>query len=135
MPLWHAMLTLPSGDEEVLVPVPTTKKRLKERGFNQAALLAHALGEELGMPVADVLERVGEQEAQASLPVDKRKDNLCGCMRCTCPMDGKRVILVDDVYTTGATVSEAARALVQAGAVRVGVFAAARALEDGGRPD
>lgn len=135
VPLWRSMLTLPSGDEEVLVPVPTTKKRLKERGFNQAAILAHALGEELGMPVADVLERIGEQEAQASLPVDKRKENLHGCMRCRCPMEGKRVILVDDVYTTGATASEAARALMDAGVKRVGVFAAARALEDGGRPE
>ncbi|MBR5287621.1 MAG: ComF family protein [Clostridia bacterium] len=135
VPLWRAMLLLPSGDEEVLVPVPTTKKRLKERGFNQAALLAHALGDALGMPVEEALERVGEQEAQASLPVDQRKENLRGCMRCTCSMEGKRVILVDDVYTTGATVGEAARALREAGAKRIGVFAAAQALEDGGRPE
>jgi len=135
VPLWRAMLLLPSGEEDVLVPVPTTKKRLKARGFNQAALLAHALGEELGMPVEDVLERIGEQEAQASLPLSKRRENLRGCMRCTCRMDGRRVILVDDVYTTGATAGEAARALKNAGAQYVGVFAAARALEDAARPE
>ncbi len=135
VPLWRAMMLLPSGDEEVLVPVPTTAKRLKERGFNQAALLARALGDELGMAVDDVLERIGEQEAQASLPVNERKENLRGCMRCGHSMEGWRVILVDDVYTTGATASEAARALIAAGAARVGVFAAAQALDDGAGPE
>lgn len=135
VPLWRAMSMLPSGEEVVLVPVPTTKKRLRERGFNQAALLAQGLGDALGMPVADVLERIGEQEAQAKLPAEKRMHNLTGCMRCNCAMEGKKVVLVDDVYTTGATAQEAARALLAAGAARVGVFAAAQAIEEDDQPE
>lgn len=134
VPLWRAMTMLPSGEEVVFVPVPTTRKRLRERGFNQATLLAQGLGDTLGMPVADVLERIGEQEAQARLSAEKRLHNLKGCMRCTRPMEGEKVVLVDDVYTTGATAQEAARALLAAGATWVGVFVAAQALDEDDMP-
>ncbi len=135
VPLVRAMTMLPSGEEELLVPVPTTRKRLRARGFNQARVLCDGLGKALGMPVADVLERIGEQEAQSSLPVREREQNLRGCMRCRCRLDGKKILLVDDVYTTGATAEEAARALCAAGAAQVGVFAAARALGEEGGPE
>lgn len=126
-PFIAAMAALPSGEEEVLVPIPTTAKRLKERGFNQSNLLAQGIGKVLGMEVADILVRDGEQEAQARLSGEKRLNNLKGCMRAMRRVDGKRILLVDDVYTTGATAQEAARALYAAGAKSVAMFAAARA--------
>lgn len=133
-PLARAMAALPSGEEVLIVPVPTTKKRLQERGFNQAHLLAQEIGGILGMESADLLERVGEQRAQSGLSGRARLENLTGCMRARTRVDGKRILLVDDVYTTGATAKEAARALFDAGAVSVGVFAAARALPMEDRP-
>ena len=132
-PLIDAMAMLPSGEEELIVPVPTTKKRLKERGFNQSLLLAQGIGKRLGMEVCDALTRIGEQRAQSSLTGQARRNNLAGCMRAQMRLDGKKILLVDDVYTTGATAREAARALYEAGAASVGVFAAARA--DGAQED
>jgi len=135
LPLIDAMALLPSGEEVVIVPVPTTKKRLKKRGFNQSMLLAQGIGRRLGMEVLDALCRNGEQKAQATLSGKERLQNLEGCMRAKTRLDGKKVLLVDDVYTTGATAREAARALRQAGAVSVGVFAAARAVEGTDLPE
>lgn len=126
-PLIDAMTLLPSGEEELIVPVPTTKRRLKERGFNQALLLARGIGVRLGMQVVDALVRDGEQKAQAGLSGKARLHNLHGCMRAVCRLDGRKILLIDDVYTTGATAKEAARALYEAGAASVGVFVAARA--------
>jgi len=133
-PLIAAMALLPSGEEELLVPVPTTRRRLKERGFNQSLLLSQGIGRALGMPVDDVLERVGEQQAQSSLSGRDRLSNLAGCMRAKKRLDGRRILLIDDVYTTGATAREAARALMEAGAFSVGVFAAARAIPETEQP-
>lgn len=126
VPLAHAMAMLPGGEEELLVPVPTTKRRLRERGFNQARLLCDLMARELGMPMADALIREDDRAAQSSLSGEQRLNNLTGCMRALPAVRGKRVLLVDDVYTTGATAGEAARALIEAGAVSVGVFTAAR---------
>lgn len=126
VPLARAMAMLPGGEEELLVPVPTTKRRLRERGFNQARLLCELMARELGMPMADALIREDDRAAQSSLSGRERRDNLAGCMRALPEVRGKRVLLVDDVYTTGATAGEAARALLAAGATSVGVFTAAR---------
>ena len=126
VPLAHAMALLPSGEEELIVPVPTTRRRLRERGFNQAALLARGIGDELGMPVLEALEREDEHAAQASLRARERRKNLHMCMRASGDVAGRRILLVDDVYTTGSTATEAARALYESGARSVGVFAAAR---------
>ena len=126
VPLARAMCMLPGGEEEVLVPVPTTKGRLRERGFNQAEVLAERIARELGMPVVCALTRKDERAAQATLSAEKRRRNLVGSMRADGRVSGKRVLLVDDVYTTGSTAEEAARALRQAGARSVGVFVAAR---------
>lgn len=133
-PLIEAMATLPSGEEELIVPVPTTAKRLRERGFNQSYLLAQGIGKILGMETEDVLERSGEQQAQSKLSGKERLNNLNGCMHAKRRLDGMRILLVDDVYTTGATAKEAARALLEAGALSVGMFAAARALPEEEQP-
>ena len=109
------------------MPVPTDKRRERRRGFNQATLLAQHIGKELGMEVCCALERVSARRPQTGLTGEERRKNLEGCMAASGAVSGKRVLLVDDVYTTGATVKEAARALRRAGAVGICVFAAARA--------
>lgn len=125
VPLARAMLSLEGGEEEILVPVPTTKRRLRQRGFNQAQLLAQLLSDELGMTMIPALSREDDRAAQATLSAEARARNLRGCMRACADVRGKRVLLVDDVYTTGATASEAARALREAGAIGVSAFCAA----------
>jgi len=110
---------------DVLVPVPLSAQRRRERGFNQAELLARqvlpAVG---GVLVCDVLER-DERPAQQALDAAARRSNLTGAVRARRRVDGQRVLLVDDVATTGATLSVCADALVAAGAhdVRALVFA------------
>jgi len=131
VPLARAMAALPGGEEEVIVPVPTTRRRLRQRGYNQAEVLARRMGEELGMQVVCALTRRDEHVAQMRLSRAQRAKNLVGSMSATGQVRGMRVLLVDDVYTTGSTAREAARALYAAGAAGVGVFAAARALPVG----
>lgn len=126
--LAEPMALLPAGEEEVIVPVPTTKHRKRARGYNQAALLARHMGRTLGMPVQEALLREDERSPQMLLTALERKENLYGLMRSDDSVRGKRVLLVDDVLTTGATVSEAARALLEAGAKSVGVIVAAKTL-------
>ena len=126
VPLARAMATLPSGEEELLVPVPTTRRRLRERGFNQAQVLCALIAGTLGMPMEEALTREDDHTAQSRLGGRQRRRNLTGCMHADASVSGRRVLLVDDVYTTGATAAEAARALRSAGARSVGVFAAAR---------
>ena len=128
VPLARQMVFLPSADEDIIVPVPTDRKRQRKRGFNQATLLAQHVGRELGMEVCTALERVDSRRPQTGLTAAQRRKNL---EVSSGAVNGRRVLLVDDVYTTGATAQEAVRALRAAGAVSVGMFAAARA----GSPD
>ena len=125
VPLAQAMALLPSGEEEVIVPVPADEKRRRRRGFNQAQLLAEHVGRTLGMPVSAALVRREARRPQTGLSAAQRRINLVGCMHADASVNGRRVLLVDDVYTTGATAQEAARALLCAGARSVAVFAAA----------
>ena len=129
-PLARQMVYLPSGEEEIIVPVPTDKARERRRGFNQSALLAEHIGRELGMRVEPALWRVQTRRPQTGLPASERRKNLIGCMEAGEAVRGRRVLLIDDVYTTGATITEAARALRKAGAGSVSVFTAARAASD-----
>ena len=130
VPLAKQMVFLPSGEEELIVPVPTDPRRERLRGFNQSALLAEHIAKELGMPMEKALTRVEARRPQTGLPLCERRANLVGCMTASRAVRGKRVLLVDDVCTSGATVCEAARALREAGVVSVGVFAAARTAGD-----
>ena len=116
------------ADAQVLVPIPLHADKLRERGFNQALLLARVMGSILAKRVADqVLERVRSTRPQGSLSLEARYANLRGAFRVTKPREiaGKRVVLVDDLLTTGATCDEAARALLRAGARSVAVMVAA----------
>ncbi len=130
VPLARQMAYLPSGEEELIVPVPTDPKRERRRGFNQSAVLAQYVAKELGMQMESALIRVEARRPQTGLSAGERKENLVGCMAANDAVNGKRVLLVDDVVTTGATILEAARALRQAGAKSICVFAAARAAGD-----
>ncbi|MFA6108399.1 MAG: ComF family protein [Candidatus Latescibacterota bacterium] len=103
---------------DLLVPVPLHPARQRERGFNQSALIAAGLGEELGRPVAgDLVVRRVQTRQQARLDAVARQDNLRDAFACPVPVPGDRCLcLVDDVLTTGATLDACARALRQAGA-------------------
>lgn len=136
VPLAREMAFLPAGEEELIVPVPTDPKRLRKRGFNQAALLAEHLGREWGMEVSPALVRVSSRRPQTELDAKERLANVSGCMAVSIPVRGKRILLVDDVVTTGATAAEAVRALLDGGALSVGVLAAARAgIREGDHAD
>jgi ComF family protein len=114
---------------ELVVPVPLSRERLTERGFNQAAEIARALPSHLAARIADaVLLRTRETAAQATLPRAERASNLRGAFTCTVALRGASVVLVDDVMTTGATLDAAAAALRSAGAGSVRVWVVARAL-------
>jgi ComF family protein len=110
-----------------LVPVPLHPKRLAERGYNQSALIARALGRELGWNVcATALGRRRDTSAQARLGRSQRLHNVDGALIERARLDGKHVVLVDDVVTTGATASACKEALERAGAVVLAVAAVAR---------
>ena len=127
-PLVSAMSVLPAEDEELIVPVPTTKRRLRQRGFNQAEVLARGLARFYGMPMnARALCRMQDRGTQEGLDRDRRLSNLQGTFRASFAVRGRRVLLIDDVYTTGATAREAVRALREAGCTRVGMLCACRA--------
>lgn len=132
-PLAQAMSSLPAGEEDLIVPVPTTRRRRRARGYNQAELLAKELSRIYGMKMnAKALVRRDDHDSQTKLSYEERQRNVAGCMTAATAVRGHRVLLVDDVYTTGATALEAARALKEAGCVSVGVFAACRAGRDAG---
>lgn len=112
---------------EALVPVPLARARLRERGFNQAELIADRLGALLDLPVRRRwLARVRETAPQTDLPAGDRKTNVGGAFAASSAVAGRHVVLVDDVLTTGATCRECARALRAAGAHRVDVVTVAR---------
>jgi len=121
--------SIPSTPPDCIVPMPLGRKRLAERGFNQAALLATALGKSLAIPVRlqDLL-RVRDTAPQSGLSRDARLKNVRGAFSGSESVEGLHIALVDDVMTTGATLSEAARALKKAGAARVEAWVVARVM-------
>ena len=120
---------------DLLVPVPLHWTRLFARRYNQAGLLAHAIHDAGGPPVApDWLVRRRRTQSQGRLGPLARARNVRGAFRLRARRDvlGKRLVIVDDVLTTGATAEECARVLRREGAQFVGVLTLARALRTGG---
>jgi ComF family protein len=122
--------------EMVVVPVPLSLAKLKQRGFNQAELTAKAALKL--MPTrdrysltSDTLERIRETQSQTGLTRHQRRENLRGAFRTKHPekVSGGEILLVDDVFTSGTTVSECARVLRRAGVARVWVATVARTLK------
>lgn len=115
---------------DVVVPVPLARSRLRQRGFNQSVLLAQEVAPAArGIVAADALQR-DERSAQRTLGAAERLLNLRGAVTCQWPaaVHDKRVLLIDDVVTTGATLSACADALADAGARRITALAFARDL-------
>ena len=114
---------------------PLSRKRLRERGYDQAELLARQVGKLLDLPVLPLLKKARHTAPQSGLEeAGARRANALGAYE-PLPGDGaagKRVLLVDDVVTSGATLSECARVLRQGGAVRVDCLTLAQARGDGG---
>jgi ComF family protein len=116
-------------EADVLVPMPLAPSRLRERGFNQALELARSVGRIIRTPVVrDACRRVRDTLPQASLPWGDRAKNIRRAFVCDADLKGKRVAVIDDVLTTGATLNELARNLRQAGAAEVYGWVVARAL-------
>ncbi len=115
---------------DVLVPVPVHPERRRERGFDQAELLAGAVGEALGMPMVTALERREATEAQHHLGRDERARNVGGAFGVRASevghIHGRWVVLIDDVTTTGATLAGCAAALTASGALAVSGLTVAR---------
>lgn len=123
-------------DANLLVPVPLHRTRLWSRRFNQAAALAQIVSRQSGIPLAPLaLARVKRTRQQVGLTRAQRADNLQGAFRVLPNMrpqiEGRRILLVDDVLTTGSTANAAARALLRAGASAVDVLTFARVVTDG----
>jgi len=116
-------------DNGILVPVPLHKKKLKERGYNQSQELAKELSKIVKVPVVlDVLIKIKSTPSQIGLKKEQRQENLTGAFQIKNPAEiaGKKVFLVDDVYTTGSTMEECAKTLKKSGAKSVFGIAIAR---------
>lgn len=122
---------LAAGTYDVMMPVPLHVQRLRWRGFNQAHFLARPLARAAGVALDPYsLQRVRPTRPQVELDEKERRRNVAGAFRVTRPqqIEGRRILLVDDVYTTGATVDECSRVLLRAGAKGVDVLVLARAV-------
>ena len=124
-----AELPLPAADG--IVPVPLHSSRLREREFNQTALIGAHLSKLLGVPLLhDVLEKVRGTAPQTDVTGKERLKNVKNAFAAVSDMEGRRIIILDDVITTGATVNECARVLRIAGAGSVTALALARSIKE-----
>lgn len=122
--------SLAIADSSLIIPVPLHPRRLRERGFNQSLALARQISKHCSIPLDfSTLRRTVYTEAQVTLAGRQRRTNVRGAFAVTDPgrIRGKKVLLIDDVYTTGSTAAECSKVLIQNGAKEVAVLTLARA--------
>ena len=126
--LMSAHLAETSISPDIITPVPLHLSRERERGYNQSELLAMGISKSTGIPIANgLLARVRNTPPQVSMSTpEERRRNVVGAFECVGDAAGKRVLLVDDVVTTGATVAECSAQLRQAGAASIWVLSLGR---------
>jgi ComF family protein len=124
------LATLAQGcTADLIVPLPLHPLRLRERGFNQALELARPVSAAGGIPIDSTsCRRTRHTPAQAKLPWRERAKNIRGAFHCSTDLTNKKILLVDDVMTTGASLNECARTLKLHGATEVTLLVVARAL-------
>ncbi len=128
--LARSMQVAPPQGGTIILPVPLSYQRLRERGFNQALELAKPLARILKLPLDDTsLTRARDTPPQSLLPWRARKNNMRHAFSCSSDFSGQAVIVVDDVMTTGATLDAVARTLKDRGAARVSNWVIARAVK------
>ena len=110
---------------DCLVPVPLHPRRLRQRGYNQALLLCQELSKRTGIPVKELLRRDKYKKPQSLTPMGRRMANISGAFSCAGEATGLRVLLVDDVRTSGSTAHACAKALLGGGAESVCLCTAA----------
>lgn len=126
--MFEVLKELPWPTFDYLVPLPLHRKRQRERGYNQAYLLAKVVSRQSGIPIFGGLVRIKSTEHQTLLDKTLRKENLKGAFKVTdsYKIKDKTLLLIDDVYTTGATSGECSKTLAKAGAKAVYVLTSAR---------
>jgi ComF family protein len=126
-PMARLLAELPIPHMDGIVPVPVTGKTLRERGFNQTLLMAKSLSKHLQIPLKiDILSKTKETRPQIGLGARERAVNLKNSFEVRDRLHKTRLLLVDDVMTTGATARECAKTLMKAGAAEVVVITLAR---------
>lgn len=116
-----SLITLPDDWEtDCLVPIPLHRARRRKRGYNQSTLIAEELCKRYDLTIDESLvERISNTKSQRTLGQVQRAENIIGAFSVTSDVKGKRILLIDDVFTTGATMNECARVLKSAGASKV----------------
>ncbi len=131
--LYQQVNPLPAEyDPDLIVPVPLHHKRLRQRGFNQAQVLARTFFPDRKKKIIPhILARRRDTASQAGLSGAERRKNLKNAFHLSCSdaVRGKKILVIDDVYTTGSTVNECCRILNMAGAMEVQVLTLARVLD------
>jgi ComF family protein len=127
-PLGRWLLDLDIPRTDAVVPVPLTPKGLRQRGFNQSLLIAKIIAKKIEAPLfMDTLLKVKETPPQIGLSARDRQSNLKKAFKVTGDLKDKSILLIDDVVTTGATVTECSKVLLKAGAKKISVVTLARA--------
>jgi len=124
---FHSFLSFSISDKNCIVYVPSFKKKEKKRGFNQAELIAKELGKITGLKTVSLLKKIKDTKDQTELNKEERLENVKNSFKCSTPsFEHSSVLLVDDVFTTGATMNECCKVLKQAGINKVWGFTIAR---------
>lgn len=118
---------------DLIIAMPLHPDKLRARGFNQSLLLARTVARELNIELlADACQRLRDTPPQSALPWKEREKNVRNAFSCTMDLAGKRVALVDDVMTTGASLNALAKVVLKQGAIRISTWTVARTFKTKG---